>query len=332
MSAISNLTSPHSDSFNGQHGTTSELSSEEAKKSHSGAQSSDSISAESTQRNQSCTASTLISAAQAESQTDEQKLEKLRQHLTEAQLHRGASPAPKRAATDIPVKKRERTPEVDRAIAIFRSNDYLSNNEVEEYAKYLQKSTPFIFAAGLLYSISDGSWCECSKQYFSRTILTAVRNSKNKQLIFIPFVLRSHYKNITLIGQYIPNHIVILTIDPVKRVCEYYDPQGGNIQDETRKISVLDEPANVVFKDLIELLRYHQDEGPDEGFTLVNPIRNNPVVHQRDYHSCGVLISRFMRERLTQSFETICKTLKIDIASERKRMADELESQFTEKV
>ena len=97
---------------------------------------------------------------------------------------------------------------------------------------------------------------EPPEQFVARIILDALKKSNNKELIFIPIILQSNLKNAPLIGK-IPlitsDHIVILTVDPVKKKCEYYDSQGESLEKETRKIPVFNQPANAVFKNLIKL-------------------------------------------------------------------------------
>jgi hypothetical protein len=105
----------------------------------------------------------------------------------------------------------------------------------------------------------------------------------------------------------------MLALDPKTGTYEYYNSQGGDLNNETRTIEGIDLPAN-------EFLKKYILENPSfNGWTP----KFNPNKQQTDHVSCGVFICRFMKLRHLFTFEEYCNQ-EIQIDKERTILAVEL--------
>ena len=98
--------------------------------------------------------------------------------------------------------------------------------------------------------------------------------ARSQGYAYIPLILQSNWQ---LLGGV--DHIVIVRVNFETKVIEYYNPQGGRAENETRMIKGVEVPLN----------SFVQREGWQ--------IQSCPVSHQTDWHSCGVFVCWFMKMR-----------------------------------
>lgn len=201
----------------------------------------------------------------------------------------------------------------DREIAREKlsSDQYLESGNVTTYANFLnerqqmsgQQTFNFVHEltyANFLANVSN------NETLINEKLELALKG--NDQLVFIPFILEKQ----TIFS---PDHIVLLVLNPKENTYEYYNSQGGDLNNETRTVLGADLPANAFLKK----------------FIIDNPnfkdwsSKFNPNAHQGffDYTNCGAFVCWFMKYRLAMSFEELCNQ-KIQIEKEKQILAEEL--------
>jgi len=185
----------------------------------------------------------------------------------------------------------------------------LGSNAVNIYAEFLKKESPNlnIVTDFLFPRMFDGNSL--------KAILNGIKDSNDEKPVYIPLILESSYNSIPFIYRYTSDHLVILVIDPKEKSIEYYNPQGGEIKDENRKVLGPDIKAN-------ELLKKMESIFPEF------KVKSNPTKHQTDSTNCGTHVCYFMKLRQKKSFDQICSKEKIDILKERKEMAKDIKRYY----
>ncbi len=165
----------------------------------------------------------------------------------------------------------------------FRSNAYLDSECIKLWAEHLEISmVTELLCDGNLRAIPVG-----------------------ESVVYIPFILQSSWVNWI-------DHIVVIAVDYTSQTIEYYNSQGGKIENEARVVKGMDIPAN-------EFVRRFCPEGWQ--------VRSIDVRHQTDWYNCGVYVCRFME--MKANGKSLCAPS--DIHAERERMAFQLEDRFFSK-
>ncbi len=155
----------------------------------------------------------------------------------------------------------------------------LNGQDVKAFAESQTDQTTFVHEFLSMSAIRSAP----NKRKKISGILDKALRSQN--LVFIPFVLEGTIRN----------HIVIIAVDPQKPTIEYYNSQGGKIEEETREL----EGCDIKFDEFLRLIK---EKCPN--YT----IESNETEHQKDWVNCGAFVCWFIEQRKTRSFEDIRNT------------------------
>ncbi|NGX47953.1 MAG: hypothetical protein K1000chlam3_01338 [Chlamydiae bacterium] len=187
-----------------------------------------------------------------------------------------------------PSKEKENIdPNLKNAIESLKSRKRLSNNTVMKVLDHF----------GVFYVKEFIA----PKNEVRETMESVLSHNKNP-MIYIPIVVEGT----------ISDHIVLFTIDRPKKLIEFYDSQGNEIN----KRKLIDDFIDK--RNLEQIAKKIQDVLPEYKLKI-NENEQQKILNIVD---CGAFVLRYVQERRERTFEEICADEKIDIKGFRKDLAD----------
>lgn len=183
------------------------------------------------------------------------------------------------------------------AYKFYHSGPFLGGGQLWNLSASLPEHVTF------MTDFLTGSKKETTKEELRKEI------NQGKNLIFIPVVLESPFRGYLPKG-ITPDHLVMICIDKEKQQVEYFDPQGGDPKNETRRVTEFEG------KSLQELLSTCN--------SFDREVVHNPIQLQQDHTSCGYFGAFFMFERLSNDFNSIIHSTTMNASHARSTINQKL--------
>ncbi|MCG8339740.1 MAG: hypothetical protein MI674_00475 [Cytophagales bacterium] len=182
------------------------------------------------------------------------------------------------------------------AIYKLNSGERLGNNTIFNWCSYLEEENPtFAYIPDLASPPIPSGERDRLENFLTKfkKKLEEAQNQGGSGVFFVPFVLKAGWWNFN-------NHIVVFAVDTKNKNLEYYNSQGGKIENEHRQVDGLGISASQLYEALKEVTK----ELRGDWSTQSNTRRHQQI---GDSANCGVFVSNFMERRCEKPFDDICE-------------------------